>query len=255
MTPAASFVLPFSWICLPIIRRLLLLLHTSHPPSFSSSTSKTSPLPPHPLCRLLFRLLLVQRLFFSSSFRLKNAELITLIDLCLNVCFFTGMTDIDYSKYPSVDMQRSWLKAYLTAFKRLSSNHHANLDGISVADAEVEELLREVELFTLVSGRFLFLWRRKLPPPTGFKPISVNVVNSIIFDLTSIVNAQINYVKKEQNVLHLSSAETRSQEILFFADRSLPLSHLDYSNKHTCSVSNVCSMNLFFKRKTAVFIF
>lgn len=54
------------------------------------------------------------------------------------------MEDINYSRYPGVELQRDWLTAYLESYK-----HSSGLE-VKVTDAEVTRLYVQVCKFSLV---------------------------------------------------------------------------------------------------------
>lgn len=61
------------------------------------------------------------------------------------VCLCRGVSDVDYSLYPSVELQRDWLTVYLKSFR-----HGSGCEGL-VTDAEVTQLYIQVCKFSLVS--------------------------------------------------------------------------------------------------------
>uniref|UniRef100_A0A3B3Z4W1 ethanolamine kinase n=1 Tax=Poecilia mexicana TaxID=48701 RepID=A0A3B3Z4W1_9TELE len=65
---------------------------------------------------------------------------------------FAGVTDVDYSLYPSRELQRDWLTAYLESYKR-STGHN-----VTVSDEEVTKLYVQVCKFSLASNFFWGLW-------------------------------------------------------------------------------------------------
>ncbi|VDN98737.1 unnamed protein product [Rodentolepis nana] len=66
-------------------------------------------------------------------------------EIANHFCEYCGMVDHDPSKYPSREIQRDWVRAYLQAFKTRSG------DSGSVCSEEVEEWLDEIGNFTMVS--------------------------------------------------------------------------------------------------------
>lgn len=56
------------------------------------------------------------------------------------------MEDINYSRYPGVELQRDWLTAYLESYK-----HSSGLEA-RVTDAEVTQLYVQVCKFSLVGS-------------------------------------------------------------------------------------------------------
>ncbi|XP_056908046.1 ethanolamine kinase 1 isoform X1 [Takifugu flavidus] len=65
---------------------------------------------------------------------------------------FAGVEDINYSRYPGVELQRDWLTAYLESYK-----HSSGLE-VRVTDAEVTQLYVQVCKFSLASNFFWGLW-------------------------------------------------------------------------------------------------
>ncbi|XP_031632931.1 ethanolamine kinase isoform X2 [Contarinia nasturtii] len=63
---------------------------------------------------------------------------------------FAGMTDIDYTLYPSKEYQLEWLREYLT-------HYHKN-DSIVITDEYVHRLYADVNKFALVAHFFWSLW-------------------------------------------------------------------------------------------------
>lgn len=63
----------------------------------------------------------------------------------LNVWCASGVADVDYSRYPSVALQRDWLTAYLESYK------HNTGREVTVTEAEVTQLYIQVCKFSLVS--------------------------------------------------------------------------------------------------------
>lgn len=61
-----------------------------------------------------------------------------------------GMTDIDYTYYPSKEYQLNWLREYLT--------HYYKDGGKSIGDADVERLYAHVNKFALAAHLFWCLW-------------------------------------------------------------------------------------------------
>ncbi|XP_038161684.1 ethanolamine kinase 1-like [Cyprinodon tularosa] len=58
---------------------------------------------------------------------------------------FAGVTDVDYSLYPSQELQRDWLTAYLQSYK------HSTGSKVTVTDAEVTRLYIQVCKFSLMN--------------------------------------------------------------------------------------------------------
>ncbi|XP_019896086.1 ethanolamine kinase 1 isoform X3 [Esox lucius] len=65
---------------------------------------------------------------------------------------FAGVNDIDYSLYPSPELQKDWLRAYLKSYK-----HSVKLEAI-VTEQEVQDLYVQVCKFSLASNFFWGLW-------------------------------------------------------------------------------------------------
>ncbi|KAM3608992.1 uncharacterized protein V6R79_008092 [Siganus canaliculatus] len=65
---------------------------------------------------------------------------------------FAGVNDVDYSRYPSQELQRDWLTVYLESYKRSSGCQ------LSVTEAEVTQLYIQVCKFSLASNFFWGLW-------------------------------------------------------------------------------------------------
>lgn len=57
----------------------------------------------------------------------------------------TGVSEVDYSRYPGLELQRDWLQVYLQSY-RCSSGRDA-----AVTDADVFQLYVQVCKFSLVS--------------------------------------------------------------------------------------------------------
>ena len=68
-------------------------------------------------------------------------------DIANHFCEFGGF-DCDYSLYPDEQFQRNWIKEYLG----VSENEIADID------AEIDQIIMEVEVFTLISHAFWVLW-------------------------------------------------------------------------------------------------
>ena len=63
--------------------------------------------------------------------------------LLTNVCFFSGVDEVDYSLYPDKEFQLRWLHSYLTAW-------HPQNEPVNMENA-VETLYKHVNKFALVS--------------------------------------------------------------------------------------------------------
>lgn len=61
------------------------------------------------------------------------------------VCYVQGVNDVNYSLYPSQELQRDWLTVYLESYK------HSTGCGVTVTEAEVTQLYIQVCKFSLVS--------------------------------------------------------------------------------------------------------
>ena len=73
-------------------------------------------------------------------------------DVANHFCEFSGF-DCDYSKYPSKEFQRSWIRIYLQEWARLSGRGH-----VEPSTDEIEAMLHEVAVFTLAAHFFWGLW-------------------------------------------------------------------------------------------------
>ncbi|KAM6937908.1 ethanolamine kinase 1 [Xenentodon cancila] len=96
---------------------------------------------------------------------------------------FAGVTDVDYSLYPSWELQRDWLTVYLESYKSKTGWE------VTVTDAEVMQLHVQVCKFSLASN---FLW--------GLWAILQSRYSSIDFDFQRYSMARLNYYfeKKEE---------------------------------------------------------
>ncbi|XP_017292305.1 ethanolamine kinase 1-like [Kryptolebias marmoratus] len=96
---------------------------------------------------------------------------------------FAGVTDVDYSLYPSRELQRDWLAAYLESYK------HSSGCEVTVTEAEVTQLYIQVCKFSLASNFFWGLWA-----------ILQSRYSSIDFDFQRYAKARLNYYfeKKEE---------------------------------------------------------
>uniref|UniRef100_A0A7N8X1M1 ethanolamine kinase n=1 Tax=Mastacembelus armatus TaxID=205130 RepID=A0A7N8X1M1_9TELE len=65
---------------------------------------------------------------------------------------FAGVNDVNYSLYPSRELQRDWLTAYLESYK------HSTGREVTVTEAEVTQLYIQVCKFSLASNYFWGLW-------------------------------------------------------------------------------------------------
>ncbi|XP_049430006.1 ethanolamine kinase 1 isoform X1 [Epinephelus fuscoguttatus] len=96
---------------------------------------------------------------------------------------FAGVNDVNYSLYPSRELQRDWLTAYLESYKQ-SSGHE-----VTVTEAEVTQLYIQVCKFSLASNFFWGLWA-----------ILQSRFSSIDFDFQRYATARLNFYfeKKEE---------------------------------------------------------
>ncbi|KAM4734979.1 ethanolamine kinase 2 [Anableps anableps] len=96
---------------------------------------------------------------------------------------FAGVTDVDYSLYPSRELQRDWLTTYLESYK------HSTGREVTVTDAEVTQLYIQVCKFSLASNFFWGLWA-----------ILQSHYSSIDFDFQRYAIARLSYYfeKKEE---------------------------------------------------------
>ncbi|KAF6721542.1 Ethanolamine kinase 1 [Oryzias melastigma] len=96
---------------------------------------------------------------------------------------FAGVADVDYSRYPSVALQRDWLTAYLESYK------HNTGREVTVTEAEVTQLYIQVCKFSLASNFFWGLWA-----------ILQSRFSSIDFDFQRYALMRLNYYfeKKEE---------------------------------------------------------
>lgn len=84
--------------------------------------------------------------FYSFQFtNFNHFDYFRLNQISLSV--LTGMTDIDYSRYPNKEFQLEWLRVYL-------ANYHT-LDEQLVNDDYINQVYTEVNKFALVAH---FLW-------------------------------------------------------------------------------------------------
>ncbi|XP_047451337.1 ethanolamine kinase 1 [Mugil cephalus] len=96
---------------------------------------------------------------------------------------FAGVNDVNYSLYPSWELQRDWLTAYLESYKRSTGRE------VTVTEAEVTQLYVQVCKFSLASNFFWGLWA-----------ILQSRFSSIDFDFQRYAMARLNYYfeKKEE---------------------------------------------------------
>ncbi|KAM4619243.1 ethanolamine kinase 1 [Polymixia lowei] len=101
---------------------------------------------------------------------------------------FAGVSDVDYSLYPSCELQRDWLTAYLQSYKLNTGRQ------VSVTEAEVTQLYVQVCKFSLASNFFWGLWA-----------ILQARYSSIDFDFQRYATARLNfYFQKKEEYLGLT---------------------------------------------------
>lgn len=89
---------------------------------------------------------------------------------------FAGVKDVNYSLYPSRELQRDWLTAYLESYKQSSGRE------VTVTEAEVTQLYIQVCKFSLASN---FLW--------GLWAILQSRYSTIDFDFQRYAMAKLNF--------------------------------------------------------------
>ncbi|KAK2842656.1 hypothetical protein Q5P01_012856 [Channa striata] len=89
---------------------------------------------------------------------------------------FAGVNDVNYSLYPSQDLQRDWLTAYLESYKQSTGCE------VTVTEAEVTQLYIQVCKFSLASNFFWGLWA-----------VLQSHYSSIDFDFQRYAMARFNY--------------------------------------------------------------
>ncbi|XP_053741745.1 ethanolamine kinase 2 [Synchiropus splendidus] len=96
---------------------------------------------------------------------------------------FAGVNEVNFGQYPSQELQREWLEAYLESFK-VSAGSEA-----TVTEAEVTQLYVQVCKFSLASNFFWGLWA-----------ILQSRFSSIDFDFQRYAMARLNFYfeKKEE---------------------------------------------------------
>ncbi|XP_056138054.1 ethanolamine kinase 1-like isoform X2 [Lampris incognitus] len=94
-----------------------------------------------------------------------------------------GVNDVNYSLYPSHELQRDWLMAYLESYKRSAGRE------VTVTEREVTQLYVQVCKFSLASSFFWGLWA-----------ILQAHFSSIDFDFQRYATVRLNYYfeKKEE---------------------------------------------------------
>ncbi|AWP07834.1 putative ethanolamine kinase 2-like [Scophthalmus maximus] len=96
---------------------------------------------------------------------------------------FAGVNDVNYSLYPSRELQRDWLMAYLESYK------HSTGRAATVTEAEVTQLYIQVCKFSLASNFFWGIWA-----------LLQSHFSSIDFDFQRYAMARLNFYfeKKEE---------------------------------------------------------
>ena len=88
-------------------------------------------------------------------------------DIANHFCEFAGVEVYDPDLYPDYEFQKTWLKNYLVTWKELNSCHESHLAGskscedisaLAVSDAEVMQLLKQVEKFALAAHLVWGIW-------------------------------------------------------------------------------------------------
>ncbi|XP_068595649.1 ethanolamine kinase 1 [Brachionichthys hirsutus] len=101
---------------------------------------------------------------------------------------FAGVNDVNYSRYPSRELQRDWLTAYLESWKRSSGR------DATVTEAEVTRLYVHACKFSLASN---FLW--------GLWAILQSRYSSIDFDFQRYAAARLgHYFQKKEEYFGLT---------------------------------------------------
>lgn len=72
--------------------------------------------------------------------------------MVLSSILFAGLKDVDYTKYPSKELQWDWLKTYLKEFHSDESN------STEICDLEIEKLFVVTNKFALASHLFWGIW-------------------------------------------------------------------------------------------------
>ncbi|XP_077590597.1 ethanolamine kinase 2 [Stigmatopora nigra] len=96
---------------------------------------------------------------------------------------FAGVQDLDYSRYPSKNLQKDWLEAYLLSYKNCTGQE------VVVSRDEVTQLYVQVCKFSLASNFFWGLWA-----------VLQSFYSSIDFDFQRYAMARLNryFQKKEE---------------------------------------------------------
>ncbi|XP_059190620.1 ethanolamine kinase 2 isoform X2 [Centropristis striata] len=99
---------------------------------------------------------------------------------------FAGVSEVDYSLYPGLDLQRDWIRVYLQSFKQSAGGDDV---VVTVTEEEVTQLYVQVCKFSLASNFFWGLWA-----------ILQSRFSSIDFDFHRYATARLNYYfeKKEE---------------------------------------------------------
>ncbi|XP_061898807.1 ethanolamine kinase 2 isoform X2 [Entelurus aequoreus] len=101
---------------------------------------------------------------------------------------FAGTQDVDYSRYPSRQLQNAWLEAYLESYKRCRGQ------DVTVTQAEVTRLYVQVCKFSLASNFFWGLWA-----------VLQSQSSSIDFDFHRYAMVRLNrYFEKKEEYFSLS---------------------------------------------------
>ncbi|XP_061780777.1 ethanolamine kinase 2 [Nerophis lumbriciformis] len=101
---------------------------------------------------------------------------------------FAGTQDVDYSRYPSPQLQNAWLEAYLESYKRCRGQ------DVTVTQAEVTRLNVQVCKFSLASNFFWGLWA-----------VLQSQSSSIDFDFHRYAMVRLNrYFEKKEEYFSLS---------------------------------------------------
>ncbi|XP_045483437.1 ethanolamine kinase 1 [Harmonia axyridis] len=69
-------------------------------------------------------------------------------DIANHFAEFAGVNDIDYSRFPSKELQMDWLKTYLMEYKEVST----------VSESEIEKLYLQVNKFVLAAHLLWYSW-------------------------------------------------------------------------------------------------
>ncbi|XP_034444920.1 ethanolamine kinase 1 [Hippoglossus hippoglossus] len=103
---------------------------------------------------------------------------------------FAGVNDVNYSLYPSRELQRDWLMAYLESYKQSTGRE------VTVTKAEVTQLYIHVCKFSLASNFFWGLWA-----------ILQSHFSSIDFDFQRYATARLTfYFEKKEEYFGLTAS-------------------------------------------------